>query len=66
MKIQSGFAPVSIILESQKEVDYLFALVNHVTIYDLHLIFQSLQKKLLNYRSDECITIHDKINKKIN
>jgi len=65
MKIENEFMPVILTFESQEEIDYLYALINHITIYDLHSIFQDLQKKLSKYRSVDYEKIHDVIDKKI-
>ena len=62
---QNKFEPIYIILETQEEIDCIFALVNYNSIYELHTVYKDLHKKLTAYNSNGYITIHDKMIKKL-
>ena len=59
-KLKPIFDPVVITLETQEEVDKLFAIVNFVPIHDL-LEMNKLREGLLEFKSVNYIGFHNKL-----
>lgn len=60
-----AFAPVILTLETQAEVDAIYAVLNHARLCDA-LGFESEYKHLFPFKSVEADNIHIKINKLLN
>jgi hypothetical protein len=67
MKIESkeSFNPITIVLESQEEVDEMFAVFNHVSISNSLKELQSFYKDLIHYSSPNYSKIHIKLDENI-
>lgn len=62
-KTKLKFVPVIVILESQKEVDALYAIVNHTTLNTTISALQGWQSKLQDFRSIAYESLHSKLEK---
>ena len=57
------FVPVIVTLESQEEVDSLYAVVNHTTIRCVVPVVAEWQSKLKPFRSYDYQLLHNKLDK---
>lgn len=61
-KLKAGFEPILLTIETQDELDRLFALCNHSLISD-RLMLYNMQDLLHPHRSDNYVKYHNELEK---